>query len=451
MTATPTERLGDLVHSVPVPVLATASGAAVIAAAILAWRATRSLRGKKAADTLTVVAAAMASSVAATGMWHFFTRTMHLPVWIQAVLFAFMEIAVLASALRARAAVAREGHAGADGLAVWVLTCASGFMSATEATSPQEALVRLGAPLVAAWLWERSMVPERRARRAAEGKDADGVFAKIKQSAQQRFLAALGVTAADQTALEIQQNNAFDDAVELADRLASINGWLLAGKRRRRVNRKLRAAVRVSGAAHDRVRTDRLIQEIAAVRHASDLATLDTPSPWMARVADTATPRHGGTPTDTRHATAPCATATAGDTTPDTVAPADTTRGNDTTDDTDTPARATVPPAATPKPTVATRPRPARVVSNLPMQNLDADVAQLTETVSAWPEMSKADAIRNADQLLPGRAASQIVKALGVVGVKVDDVLVRKTRSRDRQNAASATGGDDTTDKERVA
>ena len=222
---------------------------AVVAALLILgfalWRGTRALRGKKAADVLTVVAAAMASSVAATGMWHFFSRTMHLPVWIQAVLFAFMEISVLASALRARANVARDGNAGADGLAVWVLTCASGLMSASEAGSPQEALVRLGAPLVAAWLWERSMVPERRAQKAAQGTAEAAVrwLFSVK-----RIAVRLGLATALGADLETEDANRRIDRFVRADNRAQRAGWLTRGraaKRRDRAHARLMEQARM--------------------------------------------------------------------------------------------------------------------------------------------------------------------------------------------------------------
>ncbi|WP_051450286.1 hypothetical protein [Actinospica robiniae] len=226
---------------------AVAGLAALIAAIVLILvliRSTRALRGKKAADSLTVVAAAMASSVAATGMWHFFSRTMHLPVWIQAVLFAFMEISVLASALRARANVARDGQAGADGIAVWVLTSASGLMSASEATSPQEALVRLGAPLVAAWLWERSMVPERRARRAAEGR-AESVRWLLSYK---RIAVRLGLATALGANLETEDANRRIDRFVRADNRAQRAGVLTrrhATRRRDRAHARLMEQARM--------------------------------------------------------------------------------------------------------------------------------------------------------------------------------------------------------------
>ena len=218
---------------------------AALALGLLIWRALRALRGKQAADALTVLAAAMASSVAATGMWHFFSRTMHLPTWIQAVLFAFMEISVLASALRARANVKRDGEAGADGLAVWVLTSVSGLMSASEAASPQEALVRLGAPLVAAWLWERSMVPERRAQKAAQGTAEAAVrwLFSVK-----RIAVRLGIATALGADLETEDANRRIDRFVRADNRAQRAGWLTrahATRRRDRAHARLMEQARM--------------------------------------------------------------------------------------------------------------------------------------------------------------------------------------------------------------
>lgn len=234
----------DTAGPLPQAVAGLAALIAAIALILFLVRATRGLRGKKAADSLTVVAAAMASSVAATGMWHFFSRTMHLPVWIQAVLFAFMEISVLASALRARANVAREGNAGADGIAVWVLTSASGFMSASEASSPQEAIVRLGAPLVAAWLWERSMVPQRRAKRAAEGR-AETVRWLLSYK---RIAVRLGLATALGANLETEDANRRIDRFVRADNRAQRAGWLTrrhATRRRDRAHARLMEQARM--------------------------------------------------------------------------------------------------------------------------------------------------------------------------------------------------------------
>jgi hypothetical protein len=102
---------------------------------------------------------------------------------------AFLELALISSALLARASAMAGRPAGTDALAVWVFSAVSGvFSAAHELIGPLDpatgqhgwqhdslsllaAGVRIAAPLVAAWLWERVLVSARRqaaARSAAQ-------------------------------------------------------------------------------------------------------------------------------------------------------------------------------------------------------------------------------------------------------------------------------------------
>jgi hypothetical protein len=127
-------------------------------------------------DILTIVAAGIATAVSAQGMWQFFERVLgpgtlpngkldpdnpgvHWP--LRLLLFAFIEVAMVTSAYRARRSMSERHHAGVDGLAVWALTCLSAVLSTLEARSFAEHVFRLAAPLVAAWLWERGMAIQR--------------------------------------------------------------------------------------------------------------------------------------------------------------------------------------------------------------------------------------------------------------------------------------------------
>ncbi|MEO3860846.1 hypothetical protein [Acrocarpospora sp. B8E8] len=112
-------------------------------------------------DILTVVAASIATGVSAQGMWRFSGDVLGFDGPLQLLLFAFIEVAVITSAVRARRNMRENFSAGVDGLAVWALTCLSAVLSAMDARSLPEALFRLAAPLVAAWLWERGMAIER--------------------------------------------------------------------------------------------------------------------------------------------------------------------------------------------------------------------------------------------------------------------------------------------------
>lgn len=118
------------------------------------------------ANFLTVIAAALATMVSASGMWKFFTAILgQSPLRI--VFFAYIEVALFASALLARARLLREpekGTTGVDGVAVWVLAGLTASLSALDASSFRELCLRLAAPPVAAWMWERALAAERSVR-----------------------------------------------------------------------------------------------------------------------------------------------------------------------------------------------------------------------------------------------------------------------------------------------
>jgi hypothetical protein len=118
------------------------------------------------ANFLTVIAAALATMVSASGMWKFFTDILgESPLRI--AFFAYIEVALFASALLARARLLREpekGTTGADGIAVWVLAALTASLSGLDAASFREMCLRLAAPLVAAWMWERALAAERSVR-----------------------------------------------------------------------------------------------------------------------------------------------------------------------------------------------------------------------------------------------------------------------------------------------
>jgi hypothetical protein len=162
--------------------LAVVGGAVLIGVlGLVAIAALASRNRSKTADTprpakadrfMTFLGAAVATGVVATGMWRFFGDKLHIqnPA-VRVALFAFFEIAMLASALRSRRfRIARAKKAPSDqgerrdvdvdGIAVWVLALLSGSFAATDQTSAAAAGLRLVAPLIAAWLWERGLAGE---------------------------------------------------------------------------------------------------------------------------------------------------------------------------------------------------------------------------------------------------------------------------------------------------
>lgn len=157
--------------------LAAAVLGALVGLVIFIWavRRPRERRadGRAIEAALTLAAAGIATGVAATGMWRFFSDVLEISsVPLRIALFAFLEIALFVSALRARrnllddiARQAERPSTGIDGKAVWGLAALSGLFAAMDARSLAEALFRVGAPLVAAWLWERGLAAHRRRAR----------------------------------------------------------------------------------------------------------------------------------------------------------------------------------------------------------------------------------------------------------------------------------------------
>jgi hypothetical protein len=151
----------------------TALTAVLLLSAVIKWAGTRPTtgsRGQRLEGLLTLIAAGIATGVAGTGMWRFFGDVLHIDnVVLRGALFAFLEIALLTEALRARRNLlddidrqAERPTTGVDGKAVWVFAAMSGVLASLDARSVAEAVARLAAPLVAAWLWERGLASHRR-------------------------------------------------------------------------------------------------------------------------------------------------------------------------------------------------------------------------------------------------------------------------------------------------
>jgi hypothetical protein len=118
------------------------------------------------ANILTIIAAALATMVSASGMWKFFTDILG-ETPLRYAFFGFIEVALLASALLARARLLRDpakGSTGIDGAAVWIFAAMTASLSSLDADSFREVCLRLAAPLVAAWMWERALAAARSAR-----------------------------------------------------------------------------------------------------------------------------------------------------------------------------------------------------------------------------------------------------------------------------------------------
>jgi hypothetical protein len=246
---------------------------AVLAAAVLTRRL---LRGRHVEDMLTLLAAVMAQAVVMNGMWRFAGNVLHFSGVERASLFAFLEICVVACALRARRNMRRFNAAGVEGTAVWVLSALSGVFSALDARSFVEALFRLSTPLVAAWMWHRAISLERRER--------TGQATHWRLTAE-RILVWLHLAEPQaRTASEVDAHRRISRLARAAKRLrvlraAGAKPWRLSLVLRR-LDTALEGAVEHAGLAVDPVRQDQLLAQIGALTAAESLATLPACAPW---------------------------------------------------------------------------------------------------------------------------------------------------------------------------
>jgi hypothetical protein len=146
------------------PWLAAAGGVLLVTVVfVVAMTGRRRSGGHPGETLLTLAAAGIATGVSATGMWNVVGDALGMGGPGRVALFAFLEIAVAVSAMRARRCLREHGTVGVDGAAVWALAGLSAALSALDSGSAKEVVLRLAAPLVAAWLWERGLAADRRA------------------------------------------------------------------------------------------------------------------------------------------------------------------------------------------------------------------------------------------------------------------------------------------------
>lgn len=255
----------------PGAALAIGAAAAVVVAAVLWWgarSARRTLTGRMS-SALINLAALMATAVQSAGMWKFFATTMALPLSFRIFLFSFMEVALLACGTRAKENV-REGlEAGVDGVLVVVLAIGSGALSATDASSWQEVLVRLMVSVVAALLWRRDLMAiKHEARQAGQQPETLRWRFGIRTLAVRWGLAdAGGASLADHGV-----NRVFDQYVRATHVLAR---WTPGTRQyRRAARRRNRAHVRLM--SYSRLNSDLtgLLNTLGAVAVAEGLTML---------------------------------------------------------------------------------------------------------------------------------------------------------------------------------
>ncbi|MEV0231569.1 hypothetical protein [Nonomuraea sp. NPDC050786] len=248
-----------------------------IAWRVVAWLFARYVAPRPIEDVLTVVAASIATGVSAQGMWRFSGDVLGLDGPLRLLLFAFIEVAIITSAVRARRNMRENFSAGIDGIAVWALTCLTAVLSSMDARSLPEAVFRLAAPLVAAWLWERGMAIERHRIR--------GTGRINWRLTPERLLVRMGLAeVSDRTASEVDAHRRLTRVALAAKRAKALREGGASERKMRaalaKLDKAMDQAVEHTGLAVDQARQEALLAQIAALYNTTALIDADPRVPW---------------------------------------------------------------------------------------------------------------------------------------------------------------------------
>ncbi|MCE7005926.1 hypothetical protein LWC34_24295 [Kibdelosporangium philippinense] len=183
-------------------------------------------------------------------------------------MFAGMEIVLVACGIAMFEGVRRRG--GTPGPARWLAwaLCGASAYAALVLSGPFLGAARvIFGPVLSVVALHFALGVELRAR----GYQRTGTLARIGRELRERFLSRFGLADDDRDALTRTR----DRAARRVARLALAPKWTLL--RKSRLDRNMRK----SNVAHDADARDRMLAELAAIRHARDLRTLDQQSPWQ--------------------------------------------------------------------------------------------------------------------------------------------------------------------------
>lgn len=253
-------------NAVPITIAAVLAGGAVGTAAALMWARRRDGSQDESGARLFYLVCLMCTAISANTSWRFFGGVLHIVnVTERVAMFTVLETALIACAYAMRTDVRQRNQPGAARTVAWALAVLAGYMALME-SGPFEgaARVTLG-PVLGIISLHLALGIELRQRNA----EATSTVARVLAELRERVLSVLGIGDEKRDALErIRDRNA-----RRAARLA------LAATSKRR-DRRLQKALRKSNVAHDPGARDRLLAELAMLRHATTLADLTLPAPW---------------------------------------------------------------------------------------------------------------------------------------------------------------------------
>lgn len=271
------------------PVPASLASALLLAVAVLLARAGRKAAGRTPAAVLVAaLAAAACTAYSADTSWRFAADYLDMASAAErAAMFAAAELALFSCALMARQNLRTRGAPGTPGVLVWFITGIQVIPAFAESGIVGGTVRAVVGPVLAALLWHLAMGIE--LRHAKPGADSNSLPALLAREARERLLSRLGLAVRDRSAEQITRDRWTVKAVALAATLAD----MAPGARgRARVARRLSVAVGKAQAGADEEQRTKLLDLLAARRHAASLATIDLPSPW-ATVSQTDTVAEG--------------------------------------------------------------------------------------------------------------------------------------------------------------
>ncbi|QYN41082.1 hypothetical protein K1T35_47935 (plasmid) [Pseudonocardia sp. DSM 110487] len=212
------------------------------------------------------VVALSALLVSADTSWRLFEWLGITAIWERAVLFAVMEISMIACGVAMRSGVRTTGRPGPARLLGWAL-CGVAAFGAIAFSGPVVGVLRvLLGPVLSLVALHLALGIEIRSRDHARSSTWERVVRELRE----RALSRLGLADDQRDALTRTRDRAARRAARLA----------LAGKTTLLRRRRLERALRASNVAHDELAKARMLTELAAIRHADKLSNLDQPSPW---------------------------------------------------------------------------------------------------------------------------------------------------------------------------
>ncbi|MFF7174802.1 hypothetical protein [Streptomyces pseudovenezuelae] len=269
------------------------------------WRNRTRASGPRAGTPAVWVAALAAlncTAYSADTSWRFAADYLDMAGTVErAMMFSAAELALFATALMARQNLKTQGAPGLPGGLVWVITGVQVIPAYAESGTVGGTVRAFVGPVMAAVLWHLAMGIELRLQKPDAA--SQGLLASLGREVRERFLSRLGVATRNRDAAQITKDRATRRAVALAARLAGIPEKERENGRGSRITRRLQSALARSGVGTDPQQRRALLEQLAAHRHATELATVVLPSPWIQPARDQDADRGDRSPLPTSIAT----------------------------------------------------------------------------------------------------------------------------------------------------